>query len=43
MTILALAGSLSKNFRGSDYVAGLVKLMIRLAQRRDDPITSALG
>jgi hypothetical protein len=43
MTILALAGSLSKNSRGSDYIAGLVKLVISLPQSRDDPITSALG
>ena len=43
MTILALAGSLSKNFQGSDYIAGLIKLVISLPQSRDYPITPAFG
>jgi hypothetical protein len=43
LTILALAGSLSKNSRGSDYIAGLVKLVISLPQSRDYTITPAFG
>jgi hypothetical protein len=43
MIILALAGSLSKNSRRSDYIAGLVKLVISLPQSRDYPITPTFG